>query len=598
MTQGPPKIHQLPENVIHKIAAGEVVERPVSVVKELVENALDAGAGRIELKIEQGGMQSIEVCDDGHGIPPQELQMALQRHATSKISQAEDLFSLHTLGFRGEALPSIASVSDFTLESATSDSQPVGYCIQVKAGQTSALQECARNRGTRVVVKDLFCTTPARKKFLKRPETEWGHISDLITAMALSRLDVAWKLQHGEKLILDAPATGDPKHRILDLFGKETMKQLFPLERRVGPLGLWGLIGHPNFSRRSNRHLYVFVNGRYVQDRLINHGIVQGYRSLLMTGQYPMVVLHLNLPSELVDVNVHPAKREIKFSNGNAIHQLLSESIAQALAAAPWKEETGSVFEDRTTPPQFAGSALALETTLPASRQSSAQPNIQGAVQHFLDRQKATSQTGIAPEAKMGTVGFSSLRVLGQFNLTYLVCEQDGALILIDQHAAHERIGFERLKASFQEEGMASQALLTPLMLEFHPQESEKLLSLLPELEPFGIELDHFGKDSFALKAHPVYLKKCDWKKLLLELIETSESLDRDQKLTSRLDHVLATMACHRQIRAGDRLSQEEMQELLQQLDGTPRSYHCPHGRPVMVEISSYEIEKWFKRIV
>lgn len=598
MTQAPPKIHPLPETVIHKIAAGEVVERPVSVVKELVENALDAGAGQIQIKVEQGGMQSIEVCDDGHGIPPQQLGMALKRHATSKITQAEDLFSLHTLGFRGEALPSIASVSDFTLESATAESEPIGYSIQVHGGQISPLQECARNRGTRVVVEDLFCTTPARKKFLKRPETEWGHISDLITALALSRLDVAWKLQHGEKMILDAPATGDPKHRILDLFGKESVKQLFPLERRVGPLGLWGLIGHPNFSRRSNRHLYVFVNGRYVQDRLINHGIVQGYRSLLMTGQYPMVVLHLNLPSELVDVNVHPAKREIKFSNGNAIHQLLSESIAQALAAAPWKQEGGTSDEGSSTTSAFHRPALALNTVFPAQSPSIPQVNIQGAVQHYLDRQEAAPQASPAPEAKMGTVGFSSLRVLGQFNLTYLVCEQEGALILIDQHAAHERIGFERLKASFQEQGMPSQALLTPLMLEFPPQESEKLLPLLPELENFGIQLDHFGGNSFALKSHPLYLKKCDWKPLLLELIETSESLDRNQKLTSRLDHVLATMACHRQIRAGDRLSQEEMQELLQQLDGTPRSYHCPHGRPVMVEISSYEIEKWFKRIV
>ena len=615
MADAPPLIHELPEAVVHKIAAGEVVERPVSVIKELVENSLDAGASRIEIHVEQGGMKSIEVIDDGHGIEAKQLPLALKRHATSKIRQAEDLFSLHTLGFRGEALPSIASVSHFTLESATATSEPVGYVLEVQQGEVSPLRETARNRGTRVFVGELFCTTPARRKFLKRPETEWGHISDLVTALALSRLDVAWKLTHNQKTILDTPAASDPRGRMLDLFGKAATGNLFPVERKVGPLGIWGLIGHPNFSRRSNRQMFVYVNGRYVQDRLLNHGIVHGYRSLLMTGQYPMVLLHLEIPPELVDVNVHPAKREIKFSNGNAVHHLISETISLALAEAPWKEkEAGAV--QRTSvgaSPQEGGFIAASRRDGDAGKNDPTPERIQNAIGDYLKGPFADSQgtsfssrplpfpertSSTAVQVQMGTSDFASLQLIGQFHLTYLICEQEGSLILIDQHAAHERIGFEQLKKNFSERGLPRQALLTPLVLEFSPAESEKFRPLLPQLELFGIELDDFGGGTFALKAHPTLLKKCDWSRLLRELSEYLDSPNQTQKLQEHVDHVLATMACHRQIRAGDRLSPEEMRELLVQLEGTPRSYHCPHGRPVMVEIPSKEIEKWFKRIV
>ena len=269
MPSTPPKIHELPESVIHKISAGEVVERPVSVVKELVENAIDAGATRIELEVVKGGLESIVVSDNGHGIEASQMVLALKRHATSKLSQAEDLFSLNTLGFRGEALPSIASVSQFSLESATAQSEPLGYALDVKEGKVGKLRELPMNRGTRVSVRDLFCTTPARLKFLKRPETEWGHITDLMVALALSRLNIEWRVQHKGKNFLFCPATEDPKKRILDLFGRDAMENLYPLEREVSEIGLWGLMGHPNFSKRSNRHLFVFINGRYVQDRLV-----------------------------------------------------------------------------------------------------------------------------------------------------------------------------------------------------------------------------------------------------------------------------------------------------------------------------------------
>jgi DNA mismatch repair protein MutL len=618
----PPPIRELSENVIHKIAAGEVVERPVSVVKELVENALDAGATRIQVEFKKGGIDSIRVSDDGHGIDPKQLPLALKRHATSKISNAEDLFSLNTLGFRGEALPAIASVSEFKIESATGGTEPVGYALEVKEGKVGPLQELARNRGTQVSVRNLFCTTPARKKFLKQPETEWGHIADLMTALAMGRLDVAWEVLHQGKTFLSCPASSDPRERALDLFGKEAAENLFPLEREVSEVGIWGLIGHPNFCKKNNRQLYVYVNGRYVQDRLLNHAIVSGYRSLLMTGQYPMAVLHLNIAPALVDVNVHPSKREVKFSNGNAIHHLISETIARALEQAPWK--------GGATPSQMfpgSGSSLlnnyraSLPGLLPQVRYPGGPPSdVPPAPSHGKDsirfklggplsQQKtgpvpgdgikiAESLYDRKPTAQIGTLPFAKLQLIGQFHLTYLVCEHEGSLVLVDQHAAHERIGFEKLKSAFEGQGIAQQGLLMPLTFETSPQDGEKLQRHLEDFRGMGFEIDLFGEHTFVLKAHPTLLPKGDWVAIVRDLLEAMEGHDPRGPWREKIDHCLATMACHRQIRAGDRLNHEEMTALLEGLEGTPRSYHCPHGRPVMVEIAAREIEKWFKRIV
>lgn len=589
-----PQIEILPEHVIHKIAAGEVVERPVSVVKELVENSLDAGATRIHVSLEQGGCKSIRVEDDGHGIAATQLPLALKRHATSKIRAAEDLFRLNTLGFRGEALPSIASTGDFRLESATADSDPLGYAIEVRSGRLGEVQETALSRGTRIQLKDLFSTTPARLKFLKRPETEWGHVADLLTAMALHRLDVEWRLEHNGKTSLFCPRVDDPKRRILDLFGRETMEVLYPLKRVVSGITLRGLIGHPNFSKKSNRHIYVFVNGRLVQDRLILHAISSGYRGLLMTQQYPMAVLYLDIDPSRVDVNVHPTKREVRFSDSNVIHHLISESIRHCLDQAPWKQGESSLPS-----PATEGERSGFEAP---------QERIQAALQGFMARPQLNEigtrsfsdpprQAELAKQAKVGMLDFQELRLIGQFDATYLVCESHGSLLLIDQHAAHERIGFEQLKRSYLTGKLSRQSLLTPLTFSLGEGEAAKLRSCLEELEKFGFALDEFGENTFVLKAHPILLKNCDWLALLREIAEEIEESPL-AGLEERIDHVLATMACHRQIRAHQRLVEDEMRALLKDLEGTPRSYHCPHGRPVMVEIASEEIEKWFKRIV
>jgi DNA mismatch repair protein MutL len=591
----PSRIQILPESVIHKIAAGEVVERPVSVVKELVENAIDAGATRIQVEVEKGGIESIAVTDDGCGISPHEMSLALTRHATSKIRSEQDLFSLHTMGFRGEALPAIASISNFRLESATADSDPVGYVLEVRDGKAGTLKETAMPRGTRVLVKDLFCTTPARLKFLKRPETEWSHIADLLTALALGHLHIEWLLTHNGKKFLFSPPATEPRRRILDTFGKDAMEALYPVNRQVSGIALTGLISHPNFSRKSNQHMFIFVNGRYVQDRLLNHAVVTGYRSLLMTQQYPMVILHLHMDPTLVDVNVHPAKREVKFSNGNAIHHLISETIHQALEAAPWRDtqaklQTQDHNEIKRLPRPDTAGQMGFEVQ--------AREGIRQAMEDFASRHLPEISVAPAKEAKIGTSSFGSLRLIGQLSSTYLVCESEGSLLLIDQHAAHERIGFEKLKTAYGQGGLPQQALLHPINFDASAAEAERLRTYLPQLEKLNLILEEFGENSFVIKAYPTLLEKCDWQELLRDLVDRMEAESRVGPLEERIDHILATMACHRQIRANHRLTREEMEALLLQLADTPRSYHCPHGRPVMVEIHAREIEKWFKRVL
>lgn len=592
----PLPIQELPEHVVHKIAAGEVVERPFSVVKELVENSIDAGATRIHVEIEKGGIESIVVSDDGCGIRPQDLPLALKRHATSKIQSAEDLFSIHTLGFRGEALASIAGVSHFRMESATDQSVPVGYALEVRNARLSDLQEVSRIRGTRVTVRDLFSTVPARLKFLKRPETEWGHIYDLITALALNHIEIEWRLDHNGKKSLFCPSSPEFYSRILDLFGREARDALYPVERMTAEIKLRGLISHPNFSQKSNRQMFVFVNGRYVQDRLINHAIVSGYRGLLMTQQFPMVVLDLKMKPDLVDVNVHPTKREVRFANSNVVHHLISETIRRTLEAAPWKEKGSVPYEEvKGMVPEESRQKF---SPVPNPAVLDSRASVQGALSDFMSRQGLDIAATFNPQAKIGTLPFRGLRLIGQLDTTYLVCENEGSLVLIDQHAAHERIGFERLKNSYFSGNIPQQILLQPISFELKENEMSVLRDLAPALDKFGLSVEEFGEKSFILKSYPTLLEGCDGVRLIRDLVEKLEEEGRLQNLEDRIEHVLATMACHRQIRAGDRLHVEEMDSLLRQLEGTPRSYHCPHGRPVMVEIEAREIEKWFKRVL
>lgn len=589
------KIKALPAELVHKIAAGEVVERPVSVVKELVENSLDAGATSVVVKVLKGGMQEILVEDNGSGISASDLSLALERHATSKINRLSDLEAIGTLGFRGEALAAISHVSDFAIESATADTAPLAYGIRVQEGRVSELYEVPLERGTRVKVANLFCTTPARKKFLKRPETEWSHVSDLIQALALAYLNVSWELWHEAKLSFQCPATQDLKTRVRDVFGKDYASQLYPIKENLSEISLEGFLGHPNFCKSNNRHLFVFINGRYLQDKLLNHAILQGYQSLLMQRQYPVVILKIKLDTHQVDVNVHPSKREVRFANGQAVHQLIAGAIKKRLQESPWREVS------QATPRKDIEDLPAQMPRPPLPSYSSVSPS-QGA----LALQETSLVYGTAPQfqqeafptAQVGTESFLNIRVLGQLKRTYILGESAEALVLIDQHAAHERIGYEKLKKEFASGRISSERLLDPVAFQFNAAQCARLKEAGGDLERLGFEMDEFGPKTFMLKAIPTLLKGANLEKLLEDVVESLESEERLDNLEEHLDHLLATMACHRQIRAGQELQLEEMQDLLQQLEGTPRGYHCPHGRPVMVEIAFRELEKSFKRVL
>lgn len=615
-------IRLLEERVIQKIAAGEVVERPVSIVKELVENSIDAGASRIHIQIANGGIDEIIVQDNGHGIPAEQIELALTRHATSKLSSAEELFSLHSLGFRGEALPSIASVSEFRIESATVDSHPLGFAMEVKAGKHSQLEEIAMSLGTRIAVRNLFCTTPARRKFLKKAQTEWSHILDFVSAMALYYQHIEWSLDKNGKSFFFSPAVAAAQSRLRDVLGEEMAHALYPFTRELPGLKLSGFFSHPDFSKKSNRNMFVYVNGRWVQDRLINHAIVQGYSSLLMTQKYPVVVFFLDIDPQQVDVNVHPSKKEVRFAQGNVIHSIIVETLRHELQKSPWVERMHDDVSESVTDEKLNEKAAFVEKNTIQLREPDFSLFQDEAVSSFASGQSSMrdSSTSCAltlqeeisfspavfspvvfSEAKhtpLSRISYKSLRLIGQLFETYIVCEQGESLVLIDQHAAHERIGFEKLKAEFQNNNIAQQRFLHPPIIEFTAPEAEALKNALEELANYGIELEDFGGKSFALKALPELLQQCDIKKLLHDVLDTIHQELPSSSVEEKIDHILATMACHRQIRAHHKLHIEEMQALLQDLEGTPRSYHCPHGRPVMIELQSREIERLFKRVI
>ncbi|MFO1519098.1 MAG: DNA mismatch repair endonuclease MutL [bacterium] len=612
------RIQRLPQEIAEKIAAGEVVERPFSVVKELVENSLDAGAKRIEVFIEEGGRKLIRVQDDGIGMNPEEMRLALERHATSKIGSLDDLFKISTLGFRGEAVPSLASVSRFTMRSRPSEGTMIsGYEISLEGGKILQQNEVGHPVGTTIEVKDLFYNTPARLKFLKTNETEWGHIEDYLTGMALAYPDVQFVASHNGKQKIRWLARG-AKPRLVEIFGAEVSEGLYPLSEERPELSLKGFIGHPNLSRSQNASMYFFLNRRLIKDRLLNHAIMAGYRNLLMKDQYPFVVLSLEIEPHLVDVNVHPTKREVRFVQPNVIHQFVSLAIGKHLSLAPWAKVEGDGRSPSPWPSPVQGEGNTKDYFSSVQSISSPSPMAgegggEGANRKYLFSQ-VSSDTSDAPQTwyssnyqkieegtpftKVGRLPFSTLSVIGQLKGTYILCQTEEHFVILDQHAAHERIGFEKLRSAYKAGKVPVQQLLVPQIIELKEVEREALHPHLGVLESFGLILEEFGPTSIAVKGTPAVLGAFNVESLVKELVEDLKTHGSSTRLEDRLDELFALMACHRQIRAGDALTHREMQELVAELDEGAYSYHCPHGRPVMVQITFREIEKWFKRIV
>lgn len=599
-------IHLLPDSLINKIAAGEVVERPASVVKELLENAIDAGAKNIIIEVTDGGKKSILVRDDGSGIEGEDLLMAVSRHATSKIHTTDDLFAIQTLGFRGEALASIASISKLTLTSRATLASSANE-IQIEGGKIIAEKVSPHPIGTTVLVKYLFYQTPARLKFLKSAETESTHIVDHVYRVALANPNRAIRLFHNGNKMVSTESSTDGNKKIADLFGADVAKSCFKIVERTGcgAIAVSGYLGHPQISRSHQRHIYFFVNGRAVKDKIMTHAVMEAHRDALMRGRYPFVVLNLTVPSEMVDVNVHPTKAEVRFSNSSLIHQAVTEAVRKTLESKPWEkgESPVTLRQDslRTTGGQ-AGYGL-FKTGLKEEEEMSSydiNQKIAEVIYSAPDQLPLDSQ----PKAGFTTTPFSRLNVIGQLMGTYLLCEAhienaDKRFVLIDQHAAHERIGFEKLLKQYEQGNLSTQSLLVPETFDLKPSEAEILKKYLEELQSFGFEIEFFGGCTFVLKGVPAWIdRKGVIKDMMLDLIGDVLEKGKLTSLKDSLHAVLASVSCHGAIRANHHLNLEEMRGLISELTQYPTITTCPHGRPVAIEISSGELERWFKRKV
>ena len=610
------KIRILPENLCNKIAAGEVVERPASVVKELLENSLDAGATEIRVEVENGGRKLIKVIDNGRGMDRDDVFLCLERHATSKISSDEDLFRLHSFGFRGEALPSIAAVSRLTLASRSVETE-VGWEVYVEGGAVKRAGEVGIPCGTTVEVRDLFFNTPARRKFLRQEETELGHIGDVVTKLALAQPSVRFSLVHRGRTLIDVYRHNSLGERVAELLGRPLYKEMLPLDV-CGPLDmrLAGLISQPAFNRATTAAMYTFINGRYIRDRVVQHALLEGYRHLLVKGRYPAVVLFLQIDPALVDVNVHPTKHEVRFHDQKKVHDFIVEALQQTLRSSSWLADSKAEPVARagmpTSPaatdhhsPIAAGTAgenpaelrrQEVREALFAYGQKSTilpQADFPRGARPVADTPFVLPETSAAASA--GGF-FSSLRVIGQYRRSFIICQDGDDLILIDQHAAHERIGFERLRAEFHRGHIERQALLFPAMLEFEFGEAAHLLEHLDELERLGLELEPFGGRTFVLKAIPRLLTGEQAEQLVRDVAAELVSLDSSGLVEAALDEIFILMACHGMIRANQSLTDGEIKALLRDLDQVDFSAHCPHGRPVMKRLPLTEVERMFRR--
>jgi DNA mismatch repair protein MutL len=576
-------IKVLPAELANQIAAGEVVERPASVVKELVENALDAGARRIHVAVEEAGLKRIRVQDDGAGMVEEELPLAVQRHATSKIAQTEDLFAIHTFGFRGEALPSIASVSRFTLAS-----RARGTAAAWQVDADGVLSPAALNGGTVVEVKDLFYNTPARRKFLKTARTETRHVEDVLTRLSLAHPHVGFDLSlDGQSRLAIAPGQedlmGDYLPRLAQILGRDFAENAVPIAFEREGTCLRGFVSLPTYHMKSSRRQYLFVNGRPVQDRLLTAALRQAYSDRLARDKYPVAVLFLDVPPEQVDVNVHPAKAEVRFRHGVDVFGLIHGAVRHGLDAGGLQASTTATrqFARAARPvPQVrdvAQAATHLDLNLPP---------------HKLHK----GEEAAAPVADTADEAHPLGAAVAQVHGLFIVAQTAAGMILVDQHAAHERIVYEKLKAQLRAGGIERQPLLVPEVVELPAGDLQLALDHAADLAPLGLEIEAFGPSALAVRSTPALLGNPNANALLRDVVEDLHTLQRGQTLQDRLDATLSRMACHGSIRANRALSLAEMNALLRQMESTPGAGQCNHGRPTYVELSRGDLEKLFDR--
>lgn len=606
-----PEIRPLDALLVNQIAAGEVVERPASVVKELVENAIDAGASRIRIELEQGGIERIEIIDDGCGIESAQLTLAVAPHATSKLRSADDLHAIATMGFRGEALAAITSVSRFSILTRATG-QPTGARLDGEGVTFDRPAPCGCPPGTSIIVRNLFFNTPARRKFLRTVQTEFGHVSDLIGRLAMSHPAIGFVLVHDDRTVLDLPPRQPPRQRIVEVLGKELERELLevsldtPASER--PIAVWGFVGTPSVARSSARFQHFFINGRFVRDKTIAHALKEGYRGLLDPTRLPLAVLYIEMDPSQVDVNVHPTKAEVRFRETQSIHGLVLTAVRQRLLLADLTP-VATVAPGR---PAFAwpsGGDGAMVTTEPSATRAFVEhfkqlnPVQRGfAYQEIREalKDEGVEEAGIfanAGPSSNGATNHTSVRIL-QVHQSYLVVEDAEGLSIIDQHALHERVMFEDLKARILVGSLEAQRLLMPAVVEVRAEQMALLDSLATLLGKIGVEAEPIGPRSIAIHAFPSFLfeRRVDPVVFMTELFDRAADEGFSPEDEAALHEVLDMMSCKAAVKAGDHLSQEELLALLQRREEIERPGSCPHGRPTTIRMTLRDLERQFGR--
>ncbi|TNC81699.1 MAG: DNA mismatch repair endonuclease MutL [Oleiphilus sp.] len=618
------RIHKLSARLANQIAAGEVVERPASVVKELLENALDAGARKIQIHVDNGGVKRILLRDDGEGMDKEDLPLSLSRHATSKIASLDDLEAVATLGFRGEALASIASVSRLKLSSKTEQSEEAWQAETEGRDMEARLSPAAHNRGTSVEVRDLFFNTPARRKFLRTEKTEFNHLEEVIKRQALSRFEVSFELNHNGKpvhMLRPAPTAKEKELRIAALCGKPFMENAVEIDVEASGLKLWGWVALPTFSRSQADLQYFYVNGRVIRDRLVSHAVKQAYRDVLYHGRHPAFVLYLELDPALVDVNVHPTKHEVRFRDGRLVHDFIFRSLHKALAdvrpehhvEGDRSDQASAAVQQPTYAAQPAFATMPSEnsqermTFAPARERLSAVQvgeTLSAYGELYSGKQSALAEGGFSAEQPVYKplpdeqemadypLGFAVAQLHGIF----ILAQNRQGLIVVDMHAAHERVTYERMKQDFYGRGIQTQPLLVPMSLAVSQKEANVAEESAGQLQRFGLRIERTGPESVVVREVPVILQHVNVDQLVRDILSDLITHGVSDQVEARANELMSSMACHGSVRANRELTIPEMNALLRDMEATERSGQCNHGRPTWTALSLKELDKLFLR--
>jgi DNA mismatch repair protein MutL len=598
-------IRLLPEGTVNRIAAGEVIERPASVVRELVENAIDAGATRIDVVMTEGGKELISVTDNGKGMSAEELSLCIERHATSKLPD-DDLLEINFLGFRGEALPSIGSVSRLQITTRQRDSENA-WAINVDGGRKQGPEPAAQNIGTKVEVRDLFYATPARLKFLKTERTELSHANDTLKRLAMAHPDIAFSLSDGNRSVFRTTQAGGDEgtarlERLAAILGTPFRENAVPINAERDGFHLSGYAGVPTFNRGNAQHQYLFVNGRAVRDKLLNGAVRGAYADFLARNRHPIVALFLTCDPAEVDVNVHPAKAEVRFRDAGIVRGLIVSALKHALADAGHRSSTTTAeaaLGSFTAQPNYQSGSRSPGPIYRGTSRSPRPKDGSGMETPFLDynaqpgarvEQPAATPTEPAPD------NFPMGAARGQLHETYIISQSADGIVIVDQHAAHERLVYERMKKALEHSGVASQVLLLPEVVELEPDLVSRLEARAGQLAELGLVLEGFGEGAVIVREVPAMLGECNINGLVRDLADDVAEFDEALSLKERLEDVCSTMACHGSVRAGRRLTVAEMNALMREMEVTPHSGQCNHGRPTFVELKLSDIERLFGR--